>query len=366
MTGLAITGWSALCGAGTGTAPLLEVVRTGRGPAAGPVGALYDDALPADRAHAHLDFSVRESLGRKGTSLFDRWTAFAVLTCDLALRDGQVQLDLMGRDRVGVVLGTTVGGLKSTSDFSRETLVQERPYLVPPSLFPNTVMNCGAGQSAIWFGLTGVNATLAGGKLAFPQVLRYSAVTLRQGRADLLLAGAVEEFTPHTAWLTHLNSPGTVAGEGAAVFVLEPVARTRAAGRHLDAEILAVVTAHCPGDHSTAARTRALAGCAATALARAGVEPRQVDLVATGGTGIEPDAVVAALGRRPATSMAAEEWLGECQAASAGLQLALVLAVHRLDPARDGAVSLLTAHTEDGGVAAWVIRGWCRANRDHG
>lgn len=366
MTGLAITGWSALCGAGVGTAPLIEVVRTGHGPVAAPVGAWYDDVLPAGHAHAQPDFSVRERLGRKGTSLFDRWTGFAVVTCDLALRDGEIRLDRMRRDRMGVVLGTTAGGVKSTSDFSRETLVQEKPYLVPPSLFANTVMNCAAGQSAIWFGLHGVNATLAGGRLAFPQVLRYCAATLRQGRADLLLAGAVEEFTPHTAWLTHLHAPGAVAGEGAAVFVLERSAAARTAGRHIDAEILAVVTAHCPGDHSADAHTQALAACAGTALARAGIDAAQIDIAATGGAGIETDAVIAALGRKPATILSAGEWLGECQAAAAGLQLALVLALHRLDPAHDGAVSLLTAHTEDGGVAAWVVRGWCRGNHDHG
>src|SRR5207248_2320963 len=75
------------------------------------------------------------------------------------LEDGGLEVDDRGRGRVGVVLGTTVGSLRSMSDYTRETLIEERPYLVSPALFPNTVMNCAAGQSAIRHGLAGINAT---------------------------------------------------------------------------------------------------------------------------------------------------------------------------------------------------------------
>lgn len=365
MTGLAVTGWSALCGAGIGAAALVDAVRAGRRPTATAVAASYEDPLPTTRGNVVVDFAVRDQLGRKGTSLFDRWTAFSVATCDMALRDGDVRLGLMRRERVGLVLGTTVGGLKSTSDFSRDTLTQHKPYMVTPSLFPNTVMNCGAGQSAIWFGLKGVNATLAGGKLAFPQALRYAGTLLRRGYADMLLTGAVEELTAHSAWMTHLTAPQGMPGEGAAVFVVERASDARAGGRHVEAEILAVATGYCSGEHSADALIRALATCAGTALLRADVVPDQVEMVAAGGAEVDVTAAVTALGRTPTVVIAVDEWLGECQAASAGLQLAMVLASHRLDPARDGSVSLLTAHTADGGVAAWVIRGWHRGDPDH-
>ncbi|MEE3922501.1 hypothetical protein V2I01_41795 [Micromonospora sp. BRA006-A] len=71
------------------------------------------------------------------------------------------------RDRIGIVTGTTAGSVKSSVDYAAETFTQQPPYLVNPALFPNTVMNCAAGQSAIWYKLHGPNATVAGGPLAF-------------------------------------------------------------------------------------------------------------------------------------------------------------------------------------------------------
>ncbi|MEU5695830.1 beta-ketoacyl synthase N-terminal-like domain-containing protein [Actinosynnema sp. NPDC020468] len=346
MTGVAVTGWSALSGAGEGRVALAEVVRTGRGPE--PV----DSA--AGRAVVHRGFDLRASLGRKGTSTFDRWTGFAVTACGLALRDAAADLDGEQRARAGVVLGTTAGSERSTSEFSAETMTAQRPYLVPPSLFPNTIMNCAAGQAAIRYGLAGINATVAGGDLAFPQAVRYAATALRHRRADLLLTGAVAEHTPHSAWLARAGRPDAVPGEGAAVFVLERTADVLAAGRAVEAEVLAVVTGHRPGDQSPAAMTEALASCLRRALEAAGVRAAEVALAAVGGAGPETDAVIAVVGGVPV--LAVDDWLGYCQAAGPALRTAAVLAAR--DEVADGRVAVCTAWSADGGVAAWVLRGW--------
>jgi 3-oxoacyl-[acyl-carrier-protein] synthase II len=370
MAMLAVSGWSALCSAGIGVDAFTSAVTDpALGDASRPaptVTGLFDEPLPDPAAHALVDFNVRDHLGRKGTSLFDRWTSFSVVTCGLALSDGGVQLDTRPRERVGIVLGTTAGGLKSTSDFSRDTLVQEKPYLVQPSLFPNTVMNCGAGQSAIWYGLKGVNATVAGGQLAFLQALRYAATSLGRGYVDTLLTGAVEEFSPHVAWATRLVT-AVPPGEGAAVFVVERDGEARAAGRPVDAEILAVSTGFCPGPRDDAALVSALAGCIRTALTRAGVPAHEVSLAATGDAdaGVETAALAEATPGASVRLLPVKRWFGECQAASGALQLAAILALHRAEPARDGGISVLTGHTADGGVGACVIRGWSRG-ADHG
>ncbi|NUT37513.1 MAG: beta-ketoacyl synthase, partial [Hamadaea sp.] len=195
-----------------------------------------DPGLPRPEAPVIDGFDVRAHLGRKGTSFYDRSTALAVVACQQALQDGAVEVADDNRARVGVVLGTTVGSFQSTSDYSRDTLVQEKPYLVNPVLFPNTVMNCAAGQAAIRFGLRGVNATIAGGRLAFHHALRHAAMSLRRQAADIVLVGAVEEHSPHRAWAAEISSGGaSVAGEAAGVFVVEraegprrPTARIRA------------------------------------------------------------------------------------------------------------------------------------------
>lgn len=204
MSGLSISGYGVVCAAGRAPADLLQT-----GDVRVDVRGRYAEPLPHPTA-AVADVDVRAELGRKGTSFLDRATVLTLVACGDALRDAGLDLDAVDLARVGVVLGTTTGSLKSTMDYCCDTLTQERPYLVNPVLFPNTVMNCAAGQTAIWFGLRGLNATVAGGPVAFLHALRYATGALRRGYADMLLTGAVEEFTPHTAWDTALT--GRAAG----------------------------------------------------------------------------------------------------------------------------------------------------------
>ena len=241
------------------------------------------------------------------------------MACGDALRDAALVIDDTNRARVGVALGTTLGSFKSTSDYTRETLVQDKPYLVNPVLFPNTVMNCAAGQAAIRYGLKGINATIAGGPLAFFNAVRYAGNAIGRGYVDTMLVGAVEEFSAHRAWLTalHPGSDRAVAGDGAAIFVLARSAGDRAAagdaagaeigsaGDGTAAEICAVATGYGPGGGGA----KALESCVARVLRMAGAQPADVMLLATAevGTaaaswdvpGAESGPALTVLGHRP-------------------------------------------------------------------
>jgi 3-oxoacyl-[acyl-carrier-protein] synthase II len=351
---LAITGCGVLSAAGVGLEPLLAALTSAE-PAAPEPGVDADLAGPPGRAvHAVAGFDARTFLGRKGTAFLDRGTGLVLVACGQALEDSGLAVGDGNRDRVGVVLGTTAGSLRSMSDYTRETLVEERPYLVNPALFPNTVMNCAAGQSAIRYGLAGVNATIAGGELAFLSVLRYASNALRRGYADALLAGAVEELSPHRSWAVHLapDSPPAGAGEGASVFVVERVD----AARPVDAEILSVTAGFDPDGG-----TRALAGCAGRALEAAGVDPARVSLAASESSACALEAVAAERGIGDVCSFPWEGRLGACQAATAGLQVATLLALHRRDPGGGGRLWALAGREADGTVAAAVLRVFGRA-----
>ena len=163
MTRLVVTGAGVVSAAGLGVAAMTRQLAGPADPPP-PVTALYPDQLPYPAAPAFTGFDVRALLGRKGTSFLDRATALALVACGQAIEDGGLALDEAGRARTGVALGTTVGSLRSSSEYSRETLVADRPYLVNPVLFPNTVMNCAAGQAAIRYGLRGVNSTVEIGR----------------------------------------------------------------------------------------------------------------------------------------------------------------------------------------------------------
>lgn len=373
---LAVTGFGVLCSAGVGPGALVAALACDRQERPDPgrdVTGLYPDPLPTSTAHALAGFDVRQILGRKGTSFLDRRSSLALVACAEAVKDSGLMIDDENRTRIGITLGTTWGSLAAMSDFTRDTLVEQRPYLVNPARFPNTVMNCAAGQAAIWYRLKGVNATIAGDQMAFLQGLEYSANVLRRGYADTILAGAVEEFTPHTAWATSLmrrNGSAVVAGEAAAVFVVERSEAARQTGKRVDAEILSVDIAFAPGGASGGRMTGALERCIGRALGQAHVDAADLSLVATcedddDGIQIEADALAAANAGH-VRRILVKRAFGECHAAVGCLQVAALLALHRNDPGRDGDVSLVTGWTREGSVGAAVMRGWSRVGTHHG
>ncbi|MYT29267.1 beta-ketoacyl synthase [Streptomyces sp. SID8354] len=355
-----ITGWSVLSSAGPDRAAFTEAVARYRaqGPSALPAGVgavLYDDPLPGPAQHVVPDFDVRAALGRKGTGSYDRNTGLAVVACGQALADSGIDVAAVGNRTVGAALGTTVGSLRSTSDYSLETLTQPRPYLVNPALFPNTVMNCAAGQAAIRYGLRGVNATVAGGTLGFHGALRYALNALRRGAVRSMLTGAVEEFTPHSAWACHHIAGAAPPGEAAAVFLIEHPGNT--AGGPPRAEILAACSATALTPQDT---ERALARCVSSALDRAGIATEEVRLVVTGDGqgpgGVQDRAARTALGDGPEV-LDILGLTGDCQAANGALQLATLLAVQEAGTEPAAALGVVTGCTPDGAVGAMVVRG---------
>jgi 3-oxoacyl-[acyl-carrier-protein] synthase II len=317
-------------------------------------------ADPERSPHVLEEFDVRAHLGRRGTSTLDRVTSLALVACAEALADRQFDVDR----RVGVSLGTTTGSLRSMSEYTRETLVEERPYLVNPALFPNTVMNCSAGQAAIRHGLRGINATIAGGDVAFFGVLRQALRALRLGHIDATLGGAAEEFSPQRAWqmrLARRGGPGPVAGEGAAMFLLERAADAAADGRRPLALIESVTSGYCPGGESPALAP-ALGGCIARALRDAGAGPDAITAVAcrvpteTILPGAGHEAAAAALGRPPRRWLDLDAVLGDCGAATSALQLAALIVQSAQRPTAAVERALLIGWTRDGALAAAVVR----------
>lgn len=359
---LGISGWGVLSPYGLGADDFTAGLRAG-GDVTVDAAELTDEPVPHPRAYALAGFRARDHLGRKGTSFLDRRTAFAVLGCRQALADSGLVVDDSNRERVGVVLGTSVGSLQSTSDYSRDTYVQEKPYLVNPILFPNTVLNCAAGQAAIWHGLRGVNTTIAGGGTATLTALRYARTMLTRGRAEALLVGAVEEYTPHMAWggsPVADGAPATAGGEGGAVFLVEDAAAMRAAGRTPAADIVAVDIAHTGAGADV---PTALAALVRRMLRQAGVAATDLARVVTGGAACEEWALDAAVGRQADRSRVTD-LAGNCPTAAGALQVAALLAHHR-HTSDDDSLSLIVAVSADGTVGAALLRGTGHAARDH-
>ncbi|GGW81770.1 3-oxoacyl-ACP synthase [Streptomyces lucensis JCM 4490] len=353
-----ISGWSAVSPYGIGRDSFAEGVRTGRSTAT----ALTDEQWngPDERACLVPGFSVREALGRKGTRSMDRVTGLAVTAVGRLLGEDSAHSGEPVPDgsRVGLVLGTNTGSAQSMMDFTRDTFTEDKPFHVDPSRFPNTVMNCAAGQCAIWYGLKGPNLTVAAGRASGLQALNYGRRLLTSGRARSVLCGAAEEYSDARSWLEHhtrgAQDHPALLGEGCAMVRLVP-GEAVADGEGL-ADLLRVETAVAGEQDVSGPLTR----CVERALGRAGVDPAQVWAVAPStpegaGATAERDVLRRLFPDGPRW-LSQRELIGDTSAASAAFQIVSVLALAQDDPAASGRVAVITSVDRDGAVAVALLR----------
>lgn len=350
-----ISGWSAISAYGVGRTAFAEGVLAGR-QAISDVG---QEASPGPFRRGGLvpGFSAVGHLGRKGTRKMDGMTALAVSAVGCLLAD--VGFDVTEQpDRVGVVLGTGAGSVQSIMEFATDSLTGEKPYHVDPARFPNTVMNRAAGQIAIWHGIKGPNATIAGDGLTGLLALNYALRRHRSGHCDQILCGTVEEYSTWRAWLEwrarDLPDEGTPLGEGAAVMLLESLDSARRSGRTPLATVLGT-RFMAFGEPAAAAPT--LARCVRAVLDQSGSSGDDVRVVVPldpdGDLGrFEEDGIVDALGGTGQKWTHIRPLLGDTSAAATGFQLVAALAMLDADPA---GLALVTGIDREGTVGCALL-----------
>ncbi|WP_433598121.1 beta-ketoacyl synthase N-terminal-like domain-containing protein [Nocardia sp. CA-135953] len=343
---LAITGWSVLSPYG----PDRDAFTRGLTERRCALRAVRDEeGLPHARVGAIDTFETRAHLGRKGTRAMDRATGLAVATVGMILAARTIE-----PADTALVLGTTTGSARSMMEFTRDSLTEDKPYHVDPARFPNTVMNCAAGQCAIWHGLTGPNTTISSGRGTLLAALNYAERLHRNGHTERVLCGAVEELSEHRAWLEWHGTADPARrtealSEGCAMFLLEPAARAEADGGAVYAEILAVTFRRGAPEQRRDSAATAIRAC----LDRAGIAPEQVWALA-----IEDDidSVASVFGTHTDAlrHLPIAELLGDLGAVSAGMQLAAVLAHARAD--ERGRAAVVATTDPDGAATALVLR----------
>ncbi|MFJ8311752.1 MULTISPECIES: beta-ketoacyl synthase N-terminal-like domain-containing protein [unclassified Streptomyces] len=352
---LVFSAWSAVSPYGAGA----TAYRAGLAAEESALAALDATAHPGPYEQAGLvpDFTAAGALGKKGTRTMDRLTALAVSAFGQLLQECGPAL-VERPERLALVLGTGSGSVQSIMDFTRDSLTGDRPYLVDPARFPNTVMNRAAGQSAIWHGIKGPNTTVAGGWLTGLLALGYAARLYRGGHCDRVLCGAAEEYSAQRAWLEWHAADGGARpplGEGGVVWLLEPAASASAAGRTPLARLLGT---RFRAYHEPDRAGEALTACVRAVLDDAGVSGDRVHAVAPLGTDGEEDAV-----RRALPSGADPEWircrplLGDTSAAATAFQTAAVLARAEAGGLPPGTTALITGIDRDGTVGCVLLGG---------
>ncbi|HUL30000.1 MAG TPA: beta-ketoacyl-[acyl-carrier-protein] synthase family protein [Thermodesulfobacteriota bacterium] len=186
----------------------------------------------------------------------DRASQFAIAASKLALADAGFSVTAENSRGVGVVLGSGFCGLSSSEEFHR-TQVLKGFLDLNPMLFPNTVPNAPSSYVSIELGIQGVNSTLVQSFCTAEAAICFACDQLRKRRADLILAGGVDElseflFRGFSELHLLATDPGQgekscpydrmrnglVLGEGAGLLVLEREEHVRSRGGRIYGYIL--------------------------------------------------------------------------------------------------------------------------------
>jgi 3-oxoacyl-[acyl-carrier-protein] synthase II len=216
---------------------------------------LFDTSSFKVHIGGEVDFDPVEFLGKKGLRDLDRSTRLICSAARMAIDDSRLIIGEENTHSTGVSIGSTFGSLHSISQFDRSGLI-EGPRFVNPSHFPNTVINSPASQVSIRFYIKGFNTTISTGFCASLDAISYAADFIKMNRAEVVLAGGVEELCEETFMGFHKlgclsgidgSEPiccpydrrrnGLILSEGAGVLVLEEEGNARKRG----ADILAVL-----------------------------------------------------------------------------------------------------------------------------
>lgn len=302
-----------------------RVVITGMGcvsPVGNNVGETWDALLAGKSGAAPITlFDARnhktrfaaEVKGFDGTALFgtrearkmDRFTQFATAATAEALQQAALTINESNRDRVGIVIGSGIGGITTLLE-QVEAMRERGPERISPFLIPMMISDSAAGMIAIRIGARGPNMALATACATGTNALGEAAEMIRRGAADAMIAGGSEAAIVPVAMAgmnvmgalsTRNDEPekasrpfdknrdGFLMGEGAGILVLESLEHAQARG----ADILCEFTGYGTSDdaHHISAPAENGAGAAISmrlALQDAGLKLEDVGYINAHGT----------------------------------------------------------------------------------
>lgn len=246
------------------------------------------------------DFQPDDVLDSRRARRYDRFSQLSVVSSQQALDAAGLDLAQEDRDRIGVMMGSALGGV-AFAEAQVGAYVQGGLHAVDPALALTVFGGASSCNVAIEFGLSGPNVTNAMSCASGTVAVGEAFHSIRDGRADVMLAGGAEAplaplcfgaFSIIRAMSARNDDPATasrpfdagrdgfVMGEGAAVLVLEERGRALARGAPVLAEVLGASITN-DAHHMTAPRPdgEKAARCISLALEDAHVAPHEVDYV---------------------------------------------------------------------------------------
>ena len=311
MRRTAVTGVGVVAPGGVGREAFWEEITSGR--TATRKITFFDASGFRSQIAAECDFDPKQAgLAEEEIERMDRYVQFAVASAIEAMADSGLELDSVDRERMGVTLGSAVGGTTllevdyvAVSDGGKEWLVD--PTKASSFLYEALVPSSLASDVARKFGAQGPAVVVSTGCTSGIDGIGYGHQLIQDGEADIVISGASETgispismacFDPIKATSSRNDDPGHasrpfdrdrdgfVMGEGAGVLVLEELESARARGAHIYCEV-AGFASRGNAYHMTGLKPDGLemGEAIADAMRQAKLEPEDIDYINAHGSG---------------------------------------------------------------------------------
>ncbi|MCX7856900.1 MAG: beta-ketoacyl-ACP synthase II [Deltaproteobacteria bacterium] len=254
------------------------------------------------------DFKPEDYINPKDLKRMDLFIQYALAATKIALEDSGLDVSKENPERVGVVVGTGLGGLPTLEHYHK-VLLEKGPSRISPFFIPMLIANEASGHIAMKYGFKGPNLCIVTACATGSHSIGEGFRIIQYGDADVMIAGGTEaNLTPLTIGgfnamkaLSTRNDPperasrpfdknrdGFVVGEGAGIVILEELTHAKMRGAKIYAELIGYgynadayhITAPCPDGEG-------FVNCMKMALSDARINPEEVDYINAHGTSTE-------------------------------------------------------------------------------
>lgn len=261
LSDIVITGMAAISSAGVGLDPLRAALETGKCCLAPvPADVIGEEGHLWGRAEG---FKATDFIPPLKARKLDRCSQFATVTAGQALKHAGIDPSALDRTRIGIILGCGFGGIANSVEVL-SGYYKGGVEGLSPMFFPNTVANAAASNASIEHSLKGPNVTIVQRFCSAEEAVMMACHFIREGRADVILAGGVDEVNPLMIKgfkaMGQLGSYAAGFGEGSGIVVLERRDHAERRQAAILGTIDAIVTAGMFAGDTDPARERLLAG----------------------------------------------------------------------------------------------------------
>ena len=299
---IAVTGLGALSPCGNSAPETWDAMVSGRS-GIGPIRRFDCKDWPVRIGGEVQGFDGVELLGRREAKRMDRFTQFAVVASNEAVQDAGLEMPHVHPERVGVFVGTGIGGLEEILK-GQQALEAEGQKGVSPFFVPRLLTNLAGGYVAMRTGAQGPNHCMSTACASGTHAIGEAYRSILLGDCDIAIAGGTEApitplaltgFTVMKALSRNNDDPanasrpfdlhrdGFVLSEGAGILVLEEMGHAKARGARIYAELLGYGSS-CDAHHLTAPGGGGAERCMRLALHSARLNPEDVGYLNAHGT----------------------------------------------------------------------------------